>query len=362
MNPADVVSRIGWLYQAGGAGPYLSIAARAPGVQRADVDACVASGALRIVTGVRGCTLLVPERDVALARAAGARAFSTTVQAILQSGEIDARTLDGVVDNVDAMLDFVGVDPPTIRSRAGGVPALGPTSRKLGFATALPIALRLLESIGRAERVPANGRLDSDAYVWRHPRDVDAGAGPTPGERMSTDLAALAKVFFGWDGGADRTIADLAAWLECPTRAVLGLATGGPPHAAFPFMTAYLPVRDPWVSLRRNGGDLVAPEHRSAPVVGPWKDRSPVGPADSLRHHSIVHDGHVVGIWEWSPREGLVSGFFAEPPEGWARAARATASFIQDQLGDVFIDGRDDAAQRKLRVVEVRGCVVAELT
>lgn len=338
MNPVDVVSRIGWLHQSGGAGPYLSIAARAPGVQRADIDACVASGALRIVTGVRGCTLLVPERDVALARAAGARAFSGTVQAILQSGEIDARTLDGVVDNVDAMLDFVGVDPPTIRSRAGGVPALGPTSRKLGFTTALPVALRLLESIGRAERVPANGRLDSDAYVWRHPRDVDAGAGPTPGERMSSDLAALANVFFGWDGGDERTLADLAAWLDCPMRAVLGVTPGGPPHAAFPFMTAYLPFRDPWVSLGLAG----------------------VGGAGS--HHAIVHGGHVIGIWEWSPGEGLVSGFFAEPPEGWERAARATEWCIQDQLGDVFIDGRDDAAQRRLRVVEVRGCVVAELT
>lgn len=334
MNPVDVVSRIGWLYQTGGAGPYLSIAARAPGVQRADIDACVASGALRIVTAVRGCTLLVLERDVALARAAGARAFSATVQAILQSGEIDARTLDGVVDNVDAMLDFVGVDPPTIRSRAGGVPALGPTSRKLGFTTALPIALRLLESIGRAERVPVSGRLDSEAYVWRHPRDVDAGAGPTPGERMSDDLAALASVFFGWDGGAERTLVDLAAWLDCPMRAVLGATTGGPARAAFPFGTAYLPVLDPGGSLR----------------------------GDSLDHHAIVHGGHAMGIWEWSPGEGLVSGFFGEAPAGWERAARATVRFVQDQLSDMYIDGRDGASQRALRLAAVRRCVVVELT
>lgn len=362
MNPVDVVSRIGWLHQSGGAGPYLSIAARAPEVQRADVDACVASGALRIVTGVRGCTLLVPERDVALARAAGARAFSATVQAILHSGEIDARTLDGVVDNVDAMLDFVGVDPPTIRSRAGGVPALGPTARKLGFTTALPVALRLLESIGRAERVPANGRLDSEAYVWRHPRDVDAGAGPTPGERMSSDLAALAKVFFGWDGGAERMLADLAAWLDCPMRAVLGVTTGGPPHAAFPLITAYLPFRDPWLSLRGNNGDLLATDHRGARVMGTGKHRIPVGETDSLEHHAIVHCGHVAGIWEWSPGEGLASGFFGEPPAGWERAARATAGFIQDQLGDVFTDGRDGAPQRALRLAAVRRCGVVEIT
>lgn len=335
MNPVDVVSRIGWLHQSGGAGPYLSIAARAPGVQRADIDACVASGALRIVTGVRGCTLLVPERDVALARAAGARAFSATVQAILPSGEIDARTLDGVVDNVDAMLDFVGVDPPTIRSRAGGVPALGPTSRKLGFTTALPIALRLLESIGRAERVPQNGRLDSEAYVWRHPRDVDPGDAPVPGESMSTDLTALANVFFGWDGGGERTLADLAAWLDCPMRAVLGATTGGPACPPFPLGTAYLPSGDPW---------------------------RPVGEADSVHQHAIVHGRHVVGIWEWSPGEGLVSGFFGEPPEGWERAARATTGFIQDQLGDVFIDGRDGAPQRALRLAAVRRRGVVKIT
>ncbi len=358
MNVVEMVRSIGWLHQTGGSGPYLSLAARMPGLGRAEVDASVASGALRIVTGVRGCTLLVPASDVGLARAAGARAFTGTLQSLLHSGEIDAQTLDGVVNNVDAMLDFEGVDPATLRSRAGGIPALGPTGRQLGFSTALPVALRILESIDRSERVPANGRLDSEAYLWRHPRDVDRGDGPPPGESVPADLFALARAFFRWDGGAERTLADLAGWLDCPERALQGLVARGRPHAPFPNGPAYLPLGDPWLSLRSRNGDRVAPEHRAARVMGSGNETCPVGEVESLHHHAIVAGGRIVGIWEWSRESGMVSGFFGEPPQGWEAAAGATRAFIEDQLGDVYVHGRDGARPRAARMAAVQGCAV----
>lgn len=116
---------------------------------------------------------------------------------------------------------------------------------------------------------------------------------------------------------------------------------------------AFLPFRDPWLALHERNGQLVAPEHRGAKVLGWGKELVAVGEADSLHHHAIVHEGGVVGIWEWAEGE-LVPGFFGEPP-AWRAAAEVTASFAREQLGDVFIYGRDGPPQRAARLAAVRG-------
>lgn len=347
----EVVRRVGWLHHAGGSGPYLSIAARIPAVTRREVDQAVATGALRIATGVRGCTFLVPAAEVELARAAGARCLSAPVQAVLASGEIDAATLDALVNRVDRCLEPDGADPATLRSRAGGVPALGPVGRKLGFTTALPIALRMLEGVGRAERVPAGGRLDSDAVLWRQPRPH---LGPSAPEGQQDQLVAFAELFFGWAGGEGRGRGDLAAWLGCPRRAVADLAVGpGAPGESFGEGPAFVPFRDPLLALGERNGQRVAPADRGAMVLGWGKDLVPVGDADSLHHHAIWLDGAVVGVWEWADGE-LVPGFFGEPPE-WRDAAERTARFVREELGDVFLYGRDGPPQRAARLAAVRG-------
>ncbi len=354
------VHRIGWLYQTGGTGLYLSLAARIPGVTRADIDFAVASRALRVLTTVRGCTMLVPAADVTLARAAGARAFAPTVQAILRSGELDEAGRDRLCDEVVDVLGFGTTSSAVLRAELAEraeIPALGPVGRKFGFSNALPLALRVLECWGRVERVP--GRLDGDDYAWRRAPDDERENGPTG---AALDLG-LARRFLGWGGeGAAFTADDLSAWLTCGKRAGRALfdeAGGGSGDCAgFGAGVVYLPFRDPYLENRRGMSRLVAPEHLHARVDGWGKGTVAVGEAESLHHHAIVAQGRVVGIWEWADGQ-VVSGFFGEPPKDWAQAAEATGNWVRDQLGDVFIYAQDGARQRAGRVEIVRGLGVA---
>ncbi len=346
----------GWLYQTGGAGPYVSLFARVPGTKRADVDGLVAEGRLRIVTSVRGCTMLVPKSSAELARAGGKRAWAEIVAALARAGEVTPEALAGMEERVRTELAAGAVDALGLGRRLGGVPNLGPVAKKLGYATLLPIALRSLESQGSVERTPPRLRLDDERYVWRIPA-------PTPGGTLPTDLElTLARLLARWLRAAPSK-ADIAAWIGCSAaeanKLVAGAAPKTPPAARSVVErgTIYLPSRDPYLANRTGIGALVASEHRNV-LVGGW-ERKPVaiGAVERLHHHAILHNGQIVGLWEWVKTGGgrIVSGFFGERPAGWAEAEERTAQFVREELGDLFIYGRDAAEARAVRVGIVKG-------
>src|SRR4051794_9042183 len=61
---AAVLADSGWLRTLGGADAYLAARARKPGMQRAELDAAIAAGELRVHPAVRGCIYLVPASAV----------------------------------------------------------------------------------------------------------------------------------------------------------------------------------------------------------------------------------------------------------------------------------------------------------
>src|SRR5256885_7675998 len=61
----QVITDSGWLRTLGGADVYLAARARRPGMKRADLDAAVARGELRVAPAARGCIYLVPGTMVA---------------------------------------------------------------------------------------------------------------------------------------------------------------------------------------------------------------------------------------------------------------------------------------------------------
>ena len=71
-SPAAVLERSGWARSAGGAGPYLTLFARA-GTSREAADAAVAAQDIHELPSARGCTYVVPASDFALALTVGRR-------------------------------------------------------------------------------------------------------------------------------------------------------------------------------------------------------------------------------------------------------------------------------------------------
>src|SRR5437762_11327987 len=64
-GPVDqVIARSGWLRTLGGADVYLAARARRPAMTRAELDAAVADGRLKVSMAVRGCIYLVPAAAV----------------------------------------------------------------------------------------------------------------------------------------------------------------------------------------------------------------------------------------------------------------------------------------------------------
>ena len=66
----DVLSRAGWSRSVGGAGPYLTLFARA-GLGRVAIDDAVAQAKIHELPAARGCTYVVPEADYAVALMVG---------------------------------------------------------------------------------------------------------------------------------------------------------------------------------------------------------------------------------------------------------------------------------------------------
>ena len=66
-TPADAARAAGWARTLGGIDAYVALKARAPGLGRADFDAALAAGDVRISPAVRGCIYLVPGDQAPLA-------------------------------------------------------------------------------------------------------------------------------------------------------------------------------------------------------------------------------------------------------------------------------------------------------
>jgi hypothetical protein len=194
---ADVLAETGWARSVGGAGPYLTLFARA-GTSREAVDAAVATLGIHELPAARGCTYVVPAADFALALQAGAGS----------SGDLKTAFKLGVTEReiaklCEAVVNALGrgpLDPDEIRESVGSAARnLGEEGKKKGVTTTLPLALGKLQTEGEIRRVPVNGRLDRQRYryaAWR--------PNPLAKCKLSPEevAAGLARRFFEWTGPA----------------------------------------------------------------------------------------------------------------------------------------------------------------
>ncbi len=375
---ARAVHAAGWVHCIGGLDLYASVWCRAPEVGGAALEAAVAEEELRIVPGVRGCTMLVPREEVGLALSIGSHLWRKRSLRELAKVGCTPEEIDEVAQAAWEALAGGPLESQALRNAlpVGLVRSFGAAGKKIGLSTNLPVALRALESQGRAIRKPVDGRLDSERYVWKQ-----TAAPPGELEEDPARMAAgLARVFLR--SAAPGTLDELAAWsglgkrdsargleaVEAESITIDGYADSAwvlPEQldgleAEAPEPRVHLvPFRDPYLGARLNLAPLVAEEHRGLEVPGWGRGSTPLGEVKALHLRAVLVDGRVAGGWEWDDEEQhVVAGTFG-PLDATCQAAlhRATSlvtELVQSEVGHARVYPMEPKTRRPKRLAFVR--------
>ena len=345
LSIADTVQRTGWMHTAGGTGPYLSLKARIPALRRQEVDDAVyRKFDVLELPSVRDSTMLVPRKDAAVALAAGRRSFDARLKKLsLETKELDTladrivKTIGDGVRSADALR--AELPPKLIRS-------LGEAGKRLGFATTLPIALRLLQGQGRLMRLAENFRLDAKRYFYRRwPDSISLSDPPDDLDR------ALAERFVTW--AAPATVDDFAFWAGIGKTAAKKALSGAPPPPAAQKVKSeviLLPFRDNYFALHREMSAFA----KGVEVLDYNNKPRSIERVESLHHNAIVFDGELRGIWEYDPDEESVLWSTFRPTRGIEEAVAKTEHFIREELGDHKFYAFDHGRTREARLAFIR--------
>lgn len=331
-----------WARTLGGVDAYVALRARAPNLTRPEVDAAVTRGALRVTPAVRGCMYLVPEDEAGLClRLAGLLSAKRRLRDREKAG-VDPAELPPLME---AVVDVLRGGPKTTSAMQKSLPdrlvrSLGAPGKKVGLSSTLPIALKDLEFVGRIQRVPPRGSLDSERYVWRIPTtEVLAGvpetsravvtavvhrllqrAGPLTVAELAAFTGAGKRDIKGALSSLDTAcvaITDHAeeAWLM---REDLGALQDAPASRALSFLA----FEDSYVVLHGGPGTITDPRHHDVPVRAWGRGRpTPLGEAKHLSSRSILRGDELIGLWEYDPTARTIVWATFDPSDS-AESAR----------------------------------------
>lgn len=371
LTSAQVLEKAGWARSVGGVNPYLTLFSRAR-ISQAQAERDLANQDIHELPCARGCTYVVPASDYALALKVG-QGFSD------ESAMKTARNFLGVTDNevhllmdkVEAALGNGPLDPKDLKTHVGEfVRNLGDEGKKRGQTTTLPLALGFLQSQGRIRRIPANGRLDTQRYLY-------AAWNPSPLADFSLSkeeaFGELARRFFTWSGPAKPehfqwfsglgVKATKEALALAPLVAVedgwLILEQDRDAFEAFqiPAEPAYSLVGgiDSHLMARRDLPNLILPEDMERKQATEKGFIAMVGSLQDMANHPILDRGRLVGLWEYDPAaKEIVWSSFIPPDDLLRKAISEMETFIQDELGDVRSFSLDSPESRKPKIDALR--------
>ena len=375
---APLIGESGWLRTLGGSDAYIAARARRPGMKRAELDAAIAAGELRVHPAVRGCIYLVPAAVVPDLLALNAETWRSQTEKDLGKIGKTLKVVEALAPGVLAALTEPMTTDAIRKAFKGDIASFGDAGKKVGLSSPLPLALRLLELTGKIERTLDGGRLDTDRYLWR--KTLGKLGAPAPDHVAR--VGRVVDAFLGFAGPA--TLAQISAWSGQPQRDLMAAlaGTGAVAIDVEGMGEAYVRAADRKARPPApRGTALVALEdnylnnHGLAPVSDPrhhafevdlWGGGgkpAPIGKAQHVLSRSIVIDGLVAGFWEVDPRaDGAVWHTFDPAPRPLARAldelTASAAAFLQGELGHarVFtLDTMDDVQARADRIAKLAG-------
>jgi hypothetical protein len=375
--PAEVLSRTGWARSVGGAGPYLTLFARA-GTTREATDAAAADLALYELPAARGCTYVVPAADFALALKLAQPASLVPINQAKKYLGVTDRELERLNQAVlDALRPGAALTPNQLKEACGeAVRNFGEEGKKRGQTTTLPLALGYLQAQGEIRRVPVNGRLDQQRYAY-----VRWEPNPLQGFTLTQEEAhlELARRYFRWIGPA--TLAEfqwfsgLGVGAAKAAVAPLGLVSWEPDESApapllsFPDeLEAYASFAVPkepqfalvsgldgMLLLRRELGGLLSPADRAHPVYAEKGGTRTAGGLTDSPFNVILDRGRLIGFWEYDPEaEEIAWMTFGAPPAGLREEIARTEAYAREQLGDVRTFSLDSPASRAPKIAWLR--------
>jgi len=368
--PAEVLERSGWARSVGSISPYLTMFSRA-GTARSAVEQAQAGLQIHELPAARGCTYVVPARDFGLALKAGEEFGKAEMKVAAKLG-VTEKEIDKLCDSVVKALAKGPLDPAGIREATGNASrSLGEEGKKKGLTTTLPLALGKLQAIGEIRRIPVDGQLTTQRYLyclWR----------PNPVElvKLSAEEAytELARHYFDWIGPA--TLSDFQGFSGLGVKASqaaiapLGLVPleEGSKHLLFkgdkerllefkaPAKPQYalLSLLDGMALLRRDIQSLID-QNAAERKVFVEKDVKRLGGLADFPSHIILDRGRFVGLWEYdSETNSIVWDAFGLKDKALGAAIAATAKYIGEQLGEARSFSRDSARSRAPRIAALR--------
>jgi hypothetical protein len=373
---AALIGESGWLRTLGGVDAYIAARARRPAMKRAELDAAVAAGELRVHPAVRGCIYLVPAAAVPDLLAQNAESWRSQTEKDLAKIGKTLKVVEALAPGVLAALTEPLTTDALRKACRSEIGSFGDAGKKVGLSSPLPLALRLLEFAGKIERTLEGGRLDTERYLWRKA----SGKLAPPAPDHLARVARIVDAFLGF--AAPATLAQLSAWSGHPQRdlkAALAHTDAVPVEVEgigqayaraadlqarppAPRGTALVALEDNY--LNNHGVAAVTDPRHHAFEVDLWGGSgkpAPIGKAHHVLSRTIVIDGLVAGFWEVDPRaEGAVWHTFDPAPRALAHeldeVTAAAAAFLLAELGHarVFtLDTMDDVQTRADRITRL---------
>lgn len=378
---ADVIERHGWPRTLGGVDIYIALLSRNPQLQPADIDRAVCQTLqAQVIPAARSCIYVVPRAWVPVAMRYGYAGWLKRTRRDCEKAGALPTEMDDAAAAIAEVLSNDGKATDKLRDSlpAGAIRSLGEQGKKQGMASVLPAALRMLEMQGLASRMPADGHLRNERYVWQS--GVNAGVAAVA-ESVEAMQVAVARHYFSvaaparwrdfadWAGLGLKEAQAAAAGLGLQQCAVEGekepywarpeqlAALASLPVCESPRLLSFV---DPLLDYRASALKiLVDPRHYAIELPAPGNKMTPIGALTSLWQRCICDDGELVGIWEFDPdRKRIDTALFhplaADRQTLLAAEIARTETLLRDTLQDARAFSLDSDKSLRERAQWVR--------
>src|SRR5687767_14716814 len=163
-NVLDLIKAIGWIYSPGCSTPYLSLWARMNSFKTEDLNKLVFDEKKLVqLETLRGCTMLVPRDQAAVALRIRSRTFTELAKQAKPQMPVTEPEMERLKG---AILKAVEGGSRTIEqlmkvAPTGLVRDFGPDLKRIGFTNSLSLAVNLLKEEGRIIKIQTKPRLDT---------------------------------------------------------------------------------------------------------------------------------------------------------------------------------------------------------
>jgi len=366
-NILDLIKSTGWIYSPGCSTPYLSLWARMGSFKTEDLNRLVFEERKLVqLETLRGCNMLVPREQAAVALRIRTRTFTELAKQARQQltvSDADMERLKG------ALLKSLESGTRTMEQLLKTAPAplvreFAPDLKRIGFTNTVSLAVNLLKEEGRIIKIQTRLRLDATEYSYILLSNLLPEVDPFA-MRNEEACARLAKLYFraeapargrdfAWWAGIN--VSDAMKGIEEVKPKLVTVAVEGTKDEYFinesdldefhsfkpeDDSVNLIPYRDTFLKGQREIVDrFLGSEHGDKPFSR-WKGKLINDPLAT-----IIYNGRVVGVWEWNESKKDVDVLLFDTAaktveKAIRKRANELAGFIRGNLGEIRLQGPD---------------------